>query len=213
MLPGINRHANRMFKIKRRNDWLYMLDCVIFLHLSRLVLSHDESHTGVTESLRLRGSMASSERESRATSPIPRVYSAPAISQVTRPHPRGNRGRRRGRVGPDPPILPGRRMESRGKCTTTEGLERQRRTRHFDRRSETECAAVRAEARNVAERVGSGSHPLLARSLVLFLTKGMRDSGDGGWSDGADEGPEGASLRFSGIYIGHVRGFCALVPQ
>lgn len=49
--------------------------------LSRLVLSRDEPRTGITESLRLRGSMASGERESRATSPTACVQRT-AISQV-----------------------------------------------------------------------------------------------------------------------------------
>jgi len=110
------------------------------------------------------------------------------------------------------PDLPGRREESRGKCATTSSI----RNADASLRSPVRnwmCRAVRAKARNIAERVESGSHPLLARSLFLFLSKGMRDSGaeggtTGGWGDQRE-----ASLRFSGIHIGHVRGFCALVPQ
>lgn len=152
-----------------------MLDCVIFLHLSlRLLLSCDEPHTGVTESFRLRGSMASSKRESRATSPT-------ACARVHRD------------LAGHPSVKPRRGRSSRGGIPKEVYRAWTGTTRHFDRRSETECAAVRAKAWNVGERVGSGCHPLLARSFSFSRRecgtprRGMERRGRQGTGGGIDD--------------------------
>jgi len=129
----------------------------------------------IAESLRLWRSMTSSGRESRATFLTACVMLAISLANLRETggswcNVWWDRWEPRSYDGWNP-------ERSLGRVVRDD--DRERRTRRFDRRPETECGAARAKARNIVERVGSGCHPSL-----LSPTKGMQDPGAG---DGTGE--------------------------